>query len=114
MDALRVHPLLRPDARLDHKPSMICNTAINLCKAFPWTGSPDKRQIKRYLWEGTSFFCVSDLSSASRTLIARLFVPFGARLKTSDLQALQSLIRWSWGQSQNVCSILFNRMKPSQ
>ena len=53
-----VLPCAEPDARLDSRPSTIRNIPVKVCKAFPWTGSPDKRHIKRSLWEESSFFCL--------------------------------------------------------
>ena len=52
---------LKPDAPLDHKASMVCNTAVNLCKAFPWTGS----QLKTFQEEpvgGGLFFLLMGLA----------------------------------------------------
>ena len=46
----------KPDARLDGRASMVCNTAVNLCEAFPWTGSPIKDVLRGTCGRGPLFF----------------------------------------------------------
>ncbi len=53
---------LKPDASLDHKASMICNTAVNLCEAFPWTGSPIKDVLRGTCGRGPLFFGLTRLA----------------------------------------------------